>query len=313
VLITTRGVMEGVDLGGATMGFDYLGGARGLLEVQTPAALDPRRAAGLTLLWELIHPKARVVTDYGERREVVLTGAVDWRGALPRYLPRAELVALAQDLGAPVSKERPLPGDTLAEKIEALALELEGTDEEGVVITFEGVGVGGEPCVLHRVKVKSPSYLRLMRLFAYCTYDRTREFLESNPDLTDWPSFKAFLQAQGSQEVPEEVLSGYRAHFEVWRGYRHQVRQLAQEGQRRYQAWVQRHGEVRREEDPAAYGAWRRDLALWTKQRYKELAWVLFAAADGRLDEEFLDKKYRGDGAQATEALEALAQIPDAP
>lgn len=313
VLITTRGVMEGVDLGGAPMGFDYLAQTRQMLQGQTPAALDPQRVAGLTLLWELIHPDARVVTDYGERREVVLTGVVDWRGALPRYLPRAELVALAQELGAPVSLERVLPGDTLAEKIEALALELEGTDEEGVVITFEGPGEGGQPCVLHRVKVKSPSYLRLMRLFAYCTYDRTREFLENNPGLTDWPSFKAFLLSQGSQEVPEEVLGGYRAHFEVWHGYRHQVRLLVQDAQRRYQAWVAQNGAPVREEDPAAYGVWRRDLALWVKQRYGALAWLLFAAADGRLDEGFLDKKYRGDGVQVSQTAEQLSQIPEQP
>jgi predicted kinase len=313
VLLTTRGMIEGLEVELDKIGFDYLGAARALLAAQTPALLDPAAHAGLTLLWELIHPEARIVTDYGDRRELVLTGAIDARDGAPRYLARPDLEALAATLGAPLARERHLPGDTLAQKIEALAQQLEGSDEEGAVITFEGPGDDGRLCVLHRVKVKSPAYLRLMRLFAYCTYDRTREFLEANPELTTWELFKAFLLTQGSQEVPEEVLGGYRAHFEAWQGYRGVCRALAREAQAHFQVWTDAHGLPTREAEPDAYKSWRRALAAWVGGRYQSLSWLVFAAADGRLGDELLHGKYRGDGAAVREALASLEAIPKGP
>ena len=313
VILTTRGMIESADPAYADgAGFDYLGTARRLLEQNTPLALDPARTQGLTLLWEFIHPQARIVTDYGERQAVILTGVVSLREPQgPRYLSRAEVEALAADLGAPLVPELRFEATTLAGRIEELARTLDGTDQEGTVITFEGPDEHGRPCVLHRVKVKSPSYLRLMRLFAYCTFERTRESLEANPDLTTWDKFKTFLQTQGSHEVPEEVLSGYRAHFEAWHHYLSLCEAFAQEALRRFHLWLAAHPEPTREPDPAPYKAWRRDLAFWAKQGYADHAWIIFMSLDGRMTVDELRRKFKDELLAAQEGLDALRALPD--
>lgn len=305
VIVTTRGMMDGVNLDGFD-GFDYLGTARSILARQTPAALDPERVVGRTLVWELIHPNARIVTDYGAREDLVLTGAVDFRSGVPCYVGRAALEALAVDVGAPLAPELSVAGQTLAERLEALAARLDGTDQEGAVLTFEGPDDAGRCVVLHRVKVKGASYLRLMRLFAYCTYDRTREYLEANPEIDSWDAFRRFLEAQGADAVPEEVLSGYRMHYGVWTHYQVTVDRLAAGGNELLARWSD--GEVPAA-DSEGHKAWRKALAAWVMGTCKELGWLLFAAADRRLDASFVHRKFRGDAALCVEALAAMSAV----
>ncbi|MEO1273299.1 MAG: metallophosphoesterase, partial [Myxococcota bacterium] len=111
VVLTTRGTFDLADP--ATSGFDYLGEARRLLHTQSPGALDPDQVQGRTLLWELIHPESRLVTDYGDRKALILTGAVDHRDREPRYVTRSELEALARSPGGcgkrPKSPREPHP------------------------------------------------------------------------------------------------------------------------------------------------------------------------------------------------------------
>ncbi len=311
VLVTTRGMMDGVVLEGIT-GFDYLGAARRILARQTPAALDPARVAGVTLMWELIHPEARIVTDYGAREDLVLTGALDLRDGVPFYMGRAALEALANDLGAPVAPEVELPGEHLADRLEALAAMLDGTDREGAVLTFEGPDDGGRRVVLHRVKVKGASYLRLMRLFAYCTYDRTREYLEANPDIDSWEAFKGFLESQGAEAVPEEVLSGYRMHYAAWTRYQATSERLVQGGVRLLQLFAGASGAMPAQSERDAYKAWRKALASWVMGTCKELGWLVFAAADDRLDVAFVHRKFRGDAEACADTLTALHSIEGA-
>lgn len=303
VRVTTRGMMEGVSLEGF-QGFDYIGAARSILERQTPAALDPERVRGLSLVWELIHPNARIVTDYGTREDLVLTGAVDFRSGVPFYLAREALAELGAALGAPVAPLMSLPGESLAERLEALASVLDGTDQEGAVLTFEGPDDAGRQVVLHRVKVKGASYLRLMRLFAYCTYDRTREYLEANPEISSWDEFRAFLESQGADAVPEEVLSGYRMHYAAWVHYQETAGRIADGGLSLLGHYEGSAGTMPKATD--ASKAWRKGLAAWVMGTCKPLGWLAFAAADGRLDAEFVHRKFRGDAEACLDTLAAL-------
>ena len=148
-----------------------------------------------------------------------------------------------------------------------------GTDEEGCVLTFERLGE-----VIYRVKVKSPEYLHLMRLMAYCTYDRTVELLDSHPEVRDWAGLEALLRDQGRERVPEEVLGFYREHWERFQAYLADLEQLAK--------WA----EAGRAAIDTELGGKAGKTAAEYRKAYASRAVgqrgraLLFAALDGKLD-----------------------------
>ena len=221
VWFTTRGVLEGVRYLGAQdedaperlSHFDFLAETRAVAAGHYPELLDAvPEWDRLTLLFEFLHPATRVVTNYGDRRDLVLIAAFDRVGF--RYLPYRELTALAAAHGLTGVGEYALHGHTLADRLDDLHARLRGTDEEGTVLTVEhGAGIA------YRVKVKSADYLRMLKLMVSCTYPRTAEMLDARPEWTTWEPFEAFLKAQGNESVPEEVLSEYRVHHDTHRAY----------------------------------------------------------------------------------------------
>ncbi len=221
VWFTTRGVLEGVRHLGAQdedaperlSHFDFLAETRTVAVRHYPKLLDAvPEWDRLTLLFEFLHPETRVVTDYGDRRDLVLIAAFDQVGF--RYLPYRELEAVAHENGLTIVGEYALHGHTLAEKLDDLHARLRGTDEEGTVLTVER---GAE--IAYRVKVKSADYLRMLKLMVSCTYPRTAEMLDARPEWTTWEPFEAFLRSQGNEQVPEEVLAAYREHHDAYRAY----------------------------------------------------------------------------------------------
>ena len=312
VVVTTRGTFELSDPGSS--GFDYLSTARRILTRQSPSALDPGWAQGWTLLWELLHPEARLVTDYGDRESLVLLGAVDGRDPErpPRYVPRQELEALAEELGAPVAEEYQLAGETLEARIASLEEALDGTDLEGAVVTFEGEDLCGRPAVLHRIKIKGSHYLRLMRQLTRCTYARTRQLLALNPELRTWEALREHLIGLGSDEVPEEVLSTYRAHLRTWHGRQEALARLIALARRAFEGYVARHGAPPEERGPA-YGAWRKDYARWAQEQEAAARGLLFQAVDDRLDVDTLERRL-GEAPETIAALEeTLLQLAPEP
>lgn len=302
---TTRGMIEGArsgpreatdpDRDGARAGFDFLGTARALLRREAPHLVeDPGHLDGHTLLFELLHPGAPHVTQYGDREDLVLLGAFD--RARFAYLGYEALVALADRLGLPVVDALDPAGETLAERIAGLLAALSGTDQEGSVLNFER---GGE--VVYRVKVKTPDYLRLLRAMAQCSYDRAEAMLDARPDLAAWEDFEAHLRGLGRDEVPEEVLPYYRAHFDRYRAYLAVCEQL--------RAWATRRvAEVNAGLDPA--------LEHGTPAHRKAFAVavvgtrgmpLLFSALDGRLDLTALRRIAR----DLDEARELFARVQD--
>jgi hypothetical protein len=277
VYFTTRGMIEGAalrraDADAEAAEFDYLGSARRLAERRYPRLLDDGGPlAGRTLVFELIHPAAPKVTDYGQREDLILLACFDWRRFT--YLPYPEVAELAEAFGLTAVDALTPAGTTLDEQIETLLGALAGTDQEGSVLNFERDGE-----VIYRVKVKSPDYLRLMRLMADCTYAATAAMLEANPALATWEAFETFLKEQGRERVPEELLGTYREHRERYVAYLADCERL--------RAWAVRECALLRSElgphdDPPA-ASYRKAFAARAVGR--PCSGLLFAALDGRLD-----------------------------
>lgn len=303
VVFTTRGMIEGGPQVGAqdedaperARNFDFLGTARRLAASRYPALCEPRADLdGLTLVFEFLHPETRVITNYGDREDLVLLACFDRRDF--RYRTYCEVRGLAATLGLAVVDEFTPPGAALGEQIDALLASLAGTDHEGTVITIEH----GHR-VVYRVKVKSPDYLRVLKLVVTCTYARTAEMIDADPRFRDWAQFEAHLRGLGREQVPEEVLGFYREHFDAHAAYLADCEVL--------RAWGQETASHLLAESRADVGdgADPRVLRKCFAARAVKfpLRPLLFAAFDGALEVAAVRKI----AATPTEAREAMAKI----
>jgi hypothetical protein len=297
--VTTRGMIEGARWRHEEAGedrqpdFDYLASARRMALAQSPRLLeDPDVLAGRTLVFELIHPEARIVTNYGDRANLTLLACFDHRRCA--YLDYDQLRAFGDTFGLPIVDALSPQGPTLADQVSSLLASLAGTDEEGSVVCFERAGE-----VIYRVKVKSPEYLQLMRLLAFCTYERTVEFIDANPHVRTWDDLEVVLQKQGSDRIPEEVLVFYRQHYDRFRAYLTDLEKLRAWAESMRDTIDARVG-VRAGQEPGEY---RRAFAGEAKNL--PYSGLVFAALDGRLDLARLRKAVRDDR-EAREAIEAL-------
>jgi hypothetical protein len=302
VHFTTRGMIEGAgryrDGEEGTNEFDYLGAIRGLARRKYPALLEAAALLeGRTLILEFIHPETRIITDYGPRESLVLLAAFDH--VCYRYLPHDELTALGAAHGLETVDALAPAGETLAEQIEDLLRGLAGTDREGTVLNFERGGA-----VIYRVKIKSPDYLRLLRAMAACTYERTVQLADEHPEWRRWEEVEAFLQSQGSDVAPEEVLPFYRRYFETFAAYLADCERL--------RAWAhQQVGHIDaqlggRGADPKAHR--KAFAALATKYLH---AGLIFTALDGRLDVARV-RQYAPTPKELAAALHTITPAPPA-
>ncbi|MCE9567583.1 MAG: hypothetical protein K8U57_36750 [Planctomycetes bacterium] len=221
VYFTTRGMIEGgpcygvqdEDAPAHVQNFDFLGTARKVAERLYPALSEARpELDGLTLVFEFIHPETRVITNYGERQDLVLLACFDRHDF--RYRTYREVRELATTHSLTAVDEFSPVGGSLAEQIDSLLATIAGTDQEGTVITIEH----GHR-VVYRVKVKSPEYLRVLKLVVTCTYDRTAEIVDVHPEWTNWQDFETHMRGLGREQVPEEVLDFYREHYDAHTAY----------------------------------------------------------------------------------------------
>lgn len=310
VWFTTRGMIEGASFRPPTGAvepasrrsdplsedageFDYLGTARRLAAERYPRLLDDARLLdGRTLIFELIHPQAKKITDYGERSGLILLSCFDRRRL--SYAAYPEVVDLAETHNLTAVDALSPQGTTLAEQIDGLLAALDGTDQEGSVVQFENCQE-----VIYRVKVKAPGYLRRMRAIADCTYDNFAALMNDHTNLSSWQDVEAFLRARGREEMPEEVLQCYRPHYERFTAYLADCERLCR--------WAM---QTRDGLDRQLGGQQSRDAADYRKRfaalatRYRHAA-LLFAALDGRLDRERIRRLIR-DPAHVQQALSEL-------
>ena len=303
VYFTTRGMIEGgpcygsfdEDAPARAANFDFLGTARRIAREKYPALLDPRpEFENLTLVFEFLHPETRVITNYGAREDLVLLACFD--RAEYRYRTYTELKALAAAHELAHVDEFAPPGHTLAEQIEGLLASVAGTDQEGTVITIEH----GHR-VVYRMKVKSPDYLRVLKLVVTCTYPRVVEMIDQNPEWKGWSDMEAHLRSLGREQVPEEVLGFYREHFDAFAAYIADCERL--------RAWaVEQAARVRAEAEAEAGTGNDRLLRKCFAARAVKLTHkgLVFAAFDGRLDVAGVRQTVRTPE-EAREAVAALS------
>jgi hypothetical protein len=299
VWFTTRGMIEGARWRfdeqdeDRVPDFDFLASARQMAQQRYPQVIEnPEVLQGRTLLFELIHPQARKVTNYGERADLIFLGCFDHDRFA--YLGYDEVRRMAERFGLSVVDPLSPAGNDLATQIDSLLASLRGTDEEGSVVCFE---LGDE--VIYRVKVKSPEYLQLMRLMAFCTYERTVDMLDANPQIRSWDDLKAILQAQGRDHVPEEVLIYYREHWDRFQRYLAGLERLREWALAKYNLID---AEIRGRAGRAT-GEYRKLFAA--KAVGSAYSGLLFAALDGRLDVPRIRKAVRSES-EVEAALESL-------
>jgi hypothetical protein len=305
--VTTRGMIEGARWRAdddddeqdedRSLDFDYVAVAREMVQSLYPRVLSDESALdGRTMLFELIHPQARKVTNYGERADLVFIGCFDQRRVA--YLAHDDLRSLAECYHLNLVDALSPTGSGLGEQIESLLASLAGTDEEGSVVCFER---GDE--IIYRVKVKSPEYLQLMKLMAFCTYERTVELIDANPGVDSWDDLKAVLQEQGRDQVPEEVLTFYRQHWDNFQSYLVDLMRLGKWGESTCQKIDTAIG-GRTGRDPGAYRKAFAAQAVTTA-----CPALVFAALDGRVDVPRLRKMAR----TPDEVAEMLTKVGLAP
>jgi hypothetical protein len=290
----TVGVQD-EDARGRTKQFDFLGSARKLAATRYPLLCEPRpELEGLTLVFEFLHPETRNITNYGDRQDLVLLACFDRREW--RYRTYAEIRHLAGELGLTAVDELIPAGHTIAEQIDSLLGSIAGTDQEGSVIIIEHAHQ-----VVYRVKVKSPDYLRILKLVVTCNYARAAEMIDEHPEWTSWDELAKHLRGLGREQVPEEVLEFYRGHFETHAGYLvdcERLREWAQETAERVLTAIRNELEE---------GSDRRLLRKQFAARAvaQPLSPLLFAAFDGRLSVAAVRQLAR----TPDEAKEALTRI----
>ena len=302
---TTRGTIEGAPArkeqvnGEEGSAFDYIAAARRIVAERYPRLLERTDLlAGRTLVFELIHPEARKVTNYGDRADLILLACFDAHRLA--YVPYGELMELATAYDVRIVDAFSPAGETLAAQIDSMLAALAGTDEEGSVLQFERA-----EDVIYRVKVKSPDYLRRLRAMAECTYERLVALMDANPHLETWTEVEAFLKAQGREEMPEEVLSFYRPHYERFAAYLADCDSLRRWASQVHDALSQELGD-RYREDAAGY----RKAFAALATRYPCSA-LLFSTLDGRLDRARVRRILR-DPDEARRALVSVGFLEEA-
>lgn len=215
--LSTRSVLEGTEVEGES-DVDYTGEARTILERDFPEALKVSNLQGYTFIYELIHPKTHVVTRYGGEETMVLLAIYDHLAKA--YLDRNGLEKKATDLNlnvAPYHDMLETPED-FERKVEDLVGKLEASDNlaEGMIITFEKNGK-----ILHRVKAKTESYLKMHRLRFQCNYKNVVLMVWNDPELQTEDAFISKLKREGLAD--EEVLEEYKDFFTEYKTWKFEI------------------------------------------------------------------------------------------
>jgi RNA ligase len=142
--------------------------------------------AGLTYIFEVIHPDNRIVIDYGDRRELILLAVVENETGKERDIYTSRYIAFDRV---------PLLDPSTLDDVEALN---DSGLSEGVVANFDG----------YRVKIKTSEYLRLHRIVTDFTPKRVWEAL-SNGDSLDFENMPEEFQTW-LDKVSEELKAEFR-------------------------------------------------------------------------------------------------------
>lgn len=291
---TTRSILEGTDSGEDES--IYLRLAREQLAADHPELLDPEAIQGLSLIFELIHPRTKQVTNYGADKRMVLLSVFDLSDCT--YWSNQRVFEWADARG--VSRARMLLGDvSLVDGVARLREQL-ATDPdvpEGSIVCFEK----GDR-IVHRVKVKTSEYLDLFAARYKITYKGVVQMLWENEALRDWDAFLAHLIEKNQSE--EEVEAFYREHFDAFTQWRERVEASHARLRVTYDELTGVVGD--KPEDDEVRRDWFKTLAGVCRERYPEdFAMVMNWARKGGLSLEqvmWQDPPYPGFRATLSEA-----------
>ena len=277
VVFTTRSVIEGaeIDEEGPSLAL-----ARETLEEQNPELLSGEAIEGSSLIFELIHPKTKQVTNYGAQRRMVLLSVFDQQAM--HYWSNARVLAWAKehDVDAP---EILIEDENFERGVERLREQL-ATDPsipEGSIVCFEREGR-----IVHRVKVKTAEYLHHFALRMRVTFKTVVELLWNRPELHRWEDFLEHLIDEKMSE--EEVEAFYREYFDEFHQWYSRITGTHARIAEILGEWEREHGA--RPEDNEARRDWYKKLALEMKGRDKDdfpliMGW---ARSDGMTLEELM-------------------------
>lgn len=267
--LSTRSILEGSDLKEEA---EYVGLARTLVTHLYPKLAEGEGIEGLSLTFEMIHPKTKQVTSYGADQRMVLLAVFDHTRHV--YWSNAHMRQWASEHGVEVALPI-IEDDDFARGVDRLH-ELLTTDPsvpEGSIVCFER----GD-AVVHRVKVKTAEYLRQFSMRYKISMKTVTNTLWNQPDLQVWDVFLAHLIEENLSE--EEVEAFYRAHFDAFMNWRGEV--LAEHAKVHgiFDTWVKEHGAP--PEEKQANSLWFKTYALWLRTHHPtRLGQVMMLARRG--------------------------------
>lgn len=189
---------------------------REIAEKKYPALLEPNvYVQDSTLLFELVGPENRIITKYDDW-DLLLTGVSDV-GSF-EYLGRYHLQNVSDDFNLSLADEYIFDGNmSIEETAKNLNTSLLDSDEEGTVVSFEdihGLNVYG------RIKIKTESYRRLLKLFRNCDMKSVAAMLRGMERYySTWEVFEGDLKLQGNDLFPEELMDQYRQLYDRHMNY----------------------------------------------------------------------------------------------
>lgn len=224
IYFSTRGVLEG-SIGHQRLtngtgsnddevnpNMDFIEEAKRILDLDNNPKLK-EDLQHLTLIFELICPESKVVTNYGSWRKLILTGVIN-RSVEPFfYTSFPDLVAYAKLRGLEAVERLmpPVPGPQAMEKVLFLQ-KWEHDLLEGSVLQFEKDGK-----VLHRVKVKTNKYLRTYRILHGRKEADIAADLLIKPGLTvSWEAYVGHLKELIGEEPDFELVGQIQPLWQKW-------------------------------------------------------------------------------------------------
>lgn len=210
--------------------------ALALAQEQHPAILDPAVLNRYTPVFELLHPQNRIITNYGDRKELVLLAVFD-KTEECRELTRLELETFARTYALHLVDTLAVTSTDWDTTIATLHAQWNGTDREGTVVTVER---GGE--IVLRVKVKSPAYLAVMRALNHCTIGHVEALIAQWGSAT-WEEFRGTLTRE-IPLLPEESLPSFERYFQACMAYEAHIGAEVDAIVAAYEAFVTAHGAI---------------------------------------------------------------------
>ena len=205
---STRNMLEGgVDEDSESSFIHFGKAASEIASEKYPILLDDAFQDRWSTVFELIHPDNKIISDYGDDRDLYLVACYD--KVAERELTYAELVAFAKEHGLTVVPSLSVSGNSFDQHLESLLEQFKGTTEEGSVLQIEH---GGE--VIGRIKFKNPEYLALMRMTYFATLGRTKDIIFEN-NCVGKSDLRRVLH-ESNPDIPEEIFEAYENHYDKW-------------------------------------------------------------------------------------------------